>query len=420
MKILLILSLLFYLVTAANASIIIEETDLQILQQELSVKKIKSNKTNNKLIIWVAPGFGTHKRAMDISKKIAAQGTEIWHVDLAESLFMPKSIQTMRKLNGQYLKGLIEVAYAQTKKNIVLLTRSYGAIPVLRAMQIWQAAKAKDTPFYLQGAILFSPELYASVPELGLEPVFVNITEATNMPLMIFQGEKRSNRWQVNKLLKKLEIGGAAAYFRLLKGVNGIFYHKDKKPATLKQLALMPRKIQSAFNLLTKTVKPDHAIELKNGLNKNSQALNIKLKNFKGNQQPHAINLIDVNDKRYKKENYKGKVTVVNFWASWCPPCVKEIPSLNHLKRLMKNKKFELVSINYAEDKKTIQDFMKKVNVDFPVLLDPDGKQAAKWKVLVFPSTFVIGADGKIKYGVNAGIHWDAPGVVKQLKAMLD
>lgn len=63
---------------------------------------------------------------------------------------------------------------------------------------------------------------------------------------------------------------------------------------------------------------------------------------------------------------------------------------------------------------------MQEVDVDFPVLLDSDGKVSAKWNVLVFPSTFVIAPDGKIVYGVKGGIHWDNPEVIKQLKSLMD
>ena len=408
-------------VNAATQSIKIDELEIQILEQEFIIQRFKQNsKTNNKLIIWVAPGFGTDQRAKDMSKRMAEQGTEIWHVDLAENLFLTKSTNTMRKLDGKYLKTLIEQAYKKTNKNIVLLTRSYGAIPVLRALRLWQIDQAaKQQPFYLQGAILFSPELYATVPELGLEPVFVNIIDATNMPLMIYQGEKRSNRWQIEKLLNRFSEAGANAYYNLLKGVNGVFYSGDKKAETLKQIELMPKKIFKAFRLLEKTTKPMQAASLINKINIKPMSLNINLKIFKGNNKPRSIDLMDVNNKRYKNKNYLGKVTVVNFWATWCPPCVEEIPSLNNLKRLMKDENFELVSINYGEKKETIQRFMNKVNVDFPVLLDPNGVQSAKWKVLVFPSTFVIGPNGKIIYGVNAAIHWDAPGVVRALKTLL-
>ena len=68
----------------------------------------------------------------------------------------------------------------------------------------------------------------------------------------------------------------------------------------------------------------------------------------------------------------------------------------------------------------SLPDFLKKVKVDFPVLLDEDGSVTAQWKVLVYPSTFVIGPDGKIKYGVNGAIRWDSPELIQKLKVLLD
>ena len=412
----------FLIHSTGLAAINYEEMEVQIGTQDLSIKIITPEKLtqgNKNLIIWVAPGYGINKRAIDMSIRLSKQGIEIWHVDLAESLFLPKSTSTMRKLDGKYLAGLIEYAYKKTDKKITLLTRSYGAIPVLRAARQWQLKYLANKNFYLNGAILYSPELYSKVPSLGLEPEFVNIAEATNIPLMIFQGGKRGNRWQIKKLLAKLQVGGAQVYLKLLKGVNGIFYSGDTKDATLKQIELMPKKIQAAINLFSKTKKPEHVAVLKRKVNGQSKLLDIKLKAYKANPKPHPLNLMDVFGARHTKNNYKNKVTVVNFWATWCPPCVQEIPSLNHLRQLMANEKFELISINYGEDKEAILKFMKKVNVDFPVLLDPSGKEAGKWNVLVFPSTFVIAPDGNIKYGVNAAIHWDDPAVVQALKVLL-
>ena len=85
----------------------------------------------------------------------------------------------------------------------------------------------------------------------------------------------------------------------------------------------------------------------------------------------------------------------------------------------MQGKPFELISINYAEKADTIKEFMKMVNVEFPVLLDENGLESASWKVIAFPSTFVIGRDGLIHYGVNAGIEWDTPEVLTVINKML-
>ena len=84
----------------------------------------------------------------------------------------------------------------------------------------------------------------------------------------------------------------------------------------------------------------------------------------------------------------------------------------------MQDKPFELISVNYAEDAYKISLFLQQVKVNFPVLLDLDGKVSANWNIVVFPSTFVIGPDGMIHYGVNGAIHWDSPQVVKQLNQL--
>ncbi len=86
----------------------------------------------------------------------------------------------------------------------------------------------------------------------------------------------------------------------------------------------------------------------------------------------------------------------------------------------MEGRPFELISVDYAEEKSDVLKFMQEVDVNFPVLLDHDGKVSAQWNVLVFPSTFVIAPDGRIAYGVKGGIHWDDPEVVKQLKLLMN
>jgi peroxiredoxin len=80
---------------------------------------------------------------------------------------------------------------------------------------------------------------------------------------------------------------------------------------------------------------------------------------------------------------------------------------------------FELISINYAEDKATVNDFMQKIKVDYPVLIDKDGAFARQWNVISYPSTFIIDPQGKIRYGVNSAILWDDPDLINTLKALL-
>jgi len=402
---------------SSSALAMTEVFDVAVNEQELSVVRYPAQ--GEHLVIWVAPGFGTHERALSTSEKLAASGVEIWHVDLADSLFMTKNTSTMRNLDGRYVASLIDAAHRQTGKQVSLLTRSYGALPVLKGVREWQIRHANDQAAYLSGVVLFSPELYSTVPALGLDPVYADITYATNIPIMLYQAGKRSNRWQLFKLLDNLGKGGAQVFYKVKHGVTGVFYKGDTSPETLKAFNTLPPELLRDLDFLNKIESPKDVAPIPKITNEQSHGLDSELKSFKGNPVPLPLDLVSASGERIKRDAYTQKVTVVNFWATWCPPCVEEIPSLNNLRKAMRDVDFELISVNYAEDEKRVKSFLQQVNVDFPVLLDTDGRVSASWNVLVYPSTFVIGPDGMIKYGVNGAIHWDSQEVVRDLRKLL-
>jgi len=111
-----------------------------------------------------------------------------------------------------------------------------------------------------------------------------------------------------------------------------------------------------------------------------------------------------------------GRVTLVNFWATWCPPCVHEIPSMNRLAAAYDPRDFAIVSVNFKESPAHVLAFMDKIAVDFPVLIDPDGATAAHWRVFAFPSSFLVDRQGRIRYSVNTAIEWDTP----EVRAVID
>lgn len=391
----------------------VEDTDLSLLRFEAE---------GEHLIIWVSPGFGNHNRAYDVAEAISQRGIEVWHIDIAESLFLPQSTNTLRALDGRYINGLITEAHRQTGKSITLMTRSYAALPVLKGARLWQKQAAgpdSSGADYLTGAILFSPELYSEIPPLGLEPVFDPIATSTNIPIMLYQSGRRGNRWQLDKTLEQLNNGGSAVYLKILPGVTGVFYIKDVSIDTSEVLQQLPEDIERVVHMLKRIPTPKSVNSLAAARPPAESSLDISLKPFKGKMDPHEINLDNASGEHFKRTDFTGKVTLVNFWASWCGPCVEEIPALNRLRENMKDKPFELISINYAEKPEQIREFLSMVEVDFPVLMDEDGSYSAKWNVLVYPATFVIAADGQIAYGVNGAIEWDSAEVSERLNALM-
>jgi len=386
--------------------------------QEFGVERYQAQGTH--LVIWVAPVFGSNQRYVRTAEKLAADGVEVWTVDLAENLFLPKSSRTMRSLDGRYVAALIESAHRSTGKPVTLLAQSYGALPVLRGARRWQLRQQLiPDANYLSGVILISPDLYSEIPALGLEPVYDPIATATNVPIMIYQAGKRGNRWQLPQLLDRLRAGGSEVRLKMLEGVTGVFNDQDESAATLAVLAQMPLYIEQGVEALYGTPTPSKARKLLTQAEATSRGLDMELKTYRGDPVPAALSLKDINGGLVTRTDYTGQVTLVNFWASWCPPCVEEIPALNRLREIMQGQPFELISIDYAEDAGIIRKFLQTMEVEFPVLLDADGRVSASWKVLVYPSTFVIGADGRIVYGVNGAIRWDDPAVVGKLDALV-
>ena len=371
----------------------------------------------NTLVIWIGSSYSFSTRTYKTAHLLAKNNLEIWQIDFSDVLFEPKTSNFMRNMNAQYVSDLISAAHKKTGKNIVLMSRAYGAIPAMRGATLWQQQNSDEK--YLSGVILFSPDFFKSIPELGLDPEYLPITSQTTIPTFIFQGRRRGSAWQFPRLLKTLQKSNRHIYFTYMPEVAGIFYKGDNNPLTLKMLNGLPGYIPGVVKLLqsdTEVLLPsvyqqDKAVKYK-------AVMNSKIKVFYGNKIPSPITLLDSEGKSVVLDNFTGKVTVVNFWATWCPPCVEEIPSLNRLREKMKDKKFELISINYAESSQTIEQFLKRINVEFPVLLDKDGLVSTKWNVIAFPSTFIIGPDGKIQYGINAAIRWDSDEVITLLNSL--
>ncbi len=397
-----------------------EEITVEIKDTELSL--LRFNAEGEHLIIWISPGFGDLQRSYDVAKTISSRGIEVWHIDLAESLFLPQSTNTLRALDGSYVAGLIAEAHESTGKTVTLMTRSYAAIPALRGARLWQlqAANADNHQYdYLTGAILFSPELYSEIPPLGLDPVYDPIASATNIPIMLYQSGRRGNRWQLDKTLEQLQAGGAAVYLKILPGVTGVFYLKDNAAETSDVLNQLPEEIERVVHMLERIPTPKTVNKLIAGGKPAVSSLDISLNPFISDMAPLEINLKTASGESFTREDFTGKVTLVNFWASWCGPCVEEIPALNRLREHMKDRPFELISINYAEKPQQIREFLNMVKVDFPVLLDEDGSYSAKWNVLVYPATFVVATDGNIVYGVNGAIEWDSEEITGKLEALM-
>ncbi len=131
-----------------------------------------------------------------------------------------------------------------------------------------------------------------------------------------------------------------------------------------------------------------------------------------------ALDLKDLQAAQHRLAAYRGKVVVLNFWATWCEPCRDEMPSFNKLRQSLAGKPVVLLAVNIGEGEGRIEAFLKKVPVDFPVLLDRDAKVSREWKVRLMPTTFIIGTDGRVRFSYAGERDWADDAVRAKLLAL--
>ena len=117
----------------------------------------------------------------------------------------------------------------------------------------------------------------------------------------------------------------------------------------------------------------------------------------------------------------RGEVVVVNFWASWCPPCRREMPALERLNRLMRGQPFAVVGINAGEEVEDVLGFRAGVEPapSFRLLLDREGKALKAFGVSGLPTTFVLDREGRIAYQALGAREFDDPAIVAILRRLI-
>jgi len=142
------------------------------------------------------------------------------------------------------------------------------------------------------------------------------------------------------------------------------------------------------------------------------------LKEWKGGATP-ALALEDVDGKLHRLADYKGKVVLINFWATWCAPCREEMPSMQALRDGLQGKPFVVLAINVGEGSRAARDFAEKMALRFPILLDRDMNATRAWSARVLPASYVVGPDGKVAYSYLGAIDWNAPQVKGRLERLM-
>ena len=131
-----------------------------------------------------------------------------------------------------------------------------------------------------------------------------------------------------------------------------------------------------------------------------------------------AFDLQTPDGARVALTDLRGEIVVVNFWATWCPPCRAEMPAMERAWQGLRDKGVRFVAINVDEDSDTVAAFAESLGVSFPLLLDPGGKVTQAWPLRGLPTTFVVDADGNLRLLALGERDWDAQPIMQQILSL--
>lgn len=128
----------------------------------------------------------------------------------------------------------------------------------------------------------------------------------------------------------------------------------------------------------------------------------------------------DLSGKMVSLKDYRGKIVFLNIWATWCPPCVEEMPSMEKLYQKLKGEGLEILAVSLDETGgEAVGPFIDKHKLTFPVLLDPKGDIKALYRVTGIPESYIIDKNGKLLEKIVGPRDWAATGAIRYFRKLL-
>jgi len=159
--------------------------------------------------------------------------------------------------------------------------------------------------------------------------------------------------------------------------------------------------------------------KIKSGVD-TKQANSIREGIYEGEIAPD-FTLKDLNGVEKSLKEFRGKVVLLNFWATWCSPCRIEIPSMVELYKKYKDRGLEIIGVNLDKlGKSDVEKFSLEHKINFPVLLNPSGNIAALYGVVALPTTVFLDRNGKIKGRISGAVDWTAEANLKTVELLLE
>ncbi len=146
------------------------------------------------------------------------------------------------------------------------------------------------------------------------------------------------------------------------------------------------------------------------------ELIDLGFRPIENNSQVPDILLTDIGGNTQLMSEHQGRVILLNFWASWCPPCRAEIPDFNILAGKLQGNEFSMIAVNVGEDSQTVTSFMKLYDVEFPVFLDESSEIAQTMGVVNLPTTVLIDRNGQGIASVVGALEWSSNEILQMME----
>jgi peroxiredoxin len=373
----------------------------------------------DRLLLRLPSEFGLSPRQGPTARQLAERGIEVWIPDLHSTWFIPPGRYSLNDVDPGSVQKLLEAALGGGKKVYLLST---GRVMALALHAIRRLQQNSADPARLRGLVGISPRLYIRTPQGGQAAEFLPVASASNIPLYLLQPEEFGAFWRIGEVMRELEKGGSPVYLRRLPEVSdGFHLRTDHSPAEATMTQRLPGILDTALQQLDllggtpATPAPMRGEETAPQRPEGSALL----RPYPGERQAPPLRLPTLEGTTIDLASLRGRVVLVNFWTTWCPPCVEEIPSLQRLYAATRERGLEILAVDVGESPEQMREFLADKSIDFPVLMDTDASAFRAWGVHAFPTTLVLDRAHRIRYAVFGAFKWDSAEVLDTLEPLL-
>lgn len=376
--------------------------------------------TDSPALLWLPSSRGIQPPMHSVASDLAALGISVWIPDLHMAYFVDVGRASLKAFKDQDIAALMQAIHARDGRELVVMGGYRSTRNVLGSIR---AAQKSSHPMPVRGAILTSPQVFLPNPRPGSAAPLMPVVKQTNIPIYVIQPEVSTQRWRAENIYEALQLGGSQVFLHYFPETHAGFMMRPEDDLTrldLENRADAPFFLSRAMSLLASLEKPATAVAgSEQAPRQKADGNRFGLKSLTGTP-PTSLELNDLAGEAVSLEQFAGSITLVSFWASWCEPCIRELPSLQRFYQQYRHRNLEVVTVNVGETRERIDPVLKEFGMDqYAILFDPRGEEMKRWNVYGFPTNFVLGGDGAFRLGSFGAVEWDSDEVKALVEPLL-